>query len=68
MRDGKSIVCWACDGHGIIDAGYHNPDECGQCNGSGANWQYTGGAVAKYYSGPLIGRFRATALEAKERT
>lgn len=53
--NGKLITCFACDGYGIVDSGYHNPDECSNCGGSGFNWEYSGGAIARYYSGPLIG-------------
>jgi DnaJ-class molecular chaperone len=57
--NGRSIQCVSCSGHGIKAAwqfGVLEPDECSMCGGSGRNWQYPGGAVAKYYSGPLVGR------------
>jgi len=56
---GKSITCANCDGHGLISSwsfGVNEPDECRDCGGSGRNWQYPGGAIARYYSGPLLGR------------
>jgi DnaJ-class molecular chaperone len=56
---GKSIPCAQCGGHGlraVWSFGVKEPDECGDCGGSGSNWQYPRGAIAKYYSGPLIGR------------
>ncbi len=53
---GSHVKCYACDGSGIVDAGYHNPEECSGCNGSGSNWRYPSGIVAKYYTGPFIGR------------
>lgn len=54
--NGKSIPCANCGGHGLVVAMSGEPDECGDCGGSGRNWQYRGGAIARYYSGPLIGR------------
>ncbi|WP_192258604.1 hypothetical protein [Mesorhizobium caraganae] len=56
---GKNIRCERCDGKGIVASwGCQSslPDECPDCGGSGRNWQYPRGAVAKYYSGPLLGR------------
>lgn len=56
---GKFIECVRCGGHGyriVWSFGVKEPDECSDCGGSGRNWQYPGGAIAKYYSGPLIGR------------
>ena len=57
--NGKAISCARCGGHGLISTwsfGVKEPDECPDCAGSGRNWQYPGGAIARYYSGPLIGR------------
>jgi DnaJ-class molecular chaperone len=53
---GHSISCASCGGHGLVLAMSGEPDECSDCGGSGRNWQYPGGAIARYYSGPLIGR------------
>lgn len=60
---GRPIRCSRCDGHGIISTwsfGVQEPDECPDCGGSGANWLYPRGAIASYYSGPLIGRAEQT--------
>ncbi len=57
--NGYQIECVWCSGHGLTTSwsfGVKEPDECGMCGGSGRNWQYPSGAIAKYYSGPLIGR------------
>jgi DnaJ-class molecular chaperone len=53
---GKAVRCASCGGHGLVADMAGEPDECGVCGGSGQNWRYPGGAVARYYSGPLIGR------------
>ena len=60
---GRSIPCASCGGHGLVLSMCGEPDECSDCGGSGTNWQYPRGAIAKYYSGPLIGR--ASAIEAR---
>lgn len=60
-QNGKQIRCSTCDGHGfrsVWSFGVKEPDECPDCGGSGRNWQYSRGAVARYYGGPLIGRER----------
>lgn len=62
--NGKSIQCACCGGHGLIDTG-ELPNECGNCGGSGRNWQYPRGAIARYYSGPLLGR--TTPIEQTDR-
>lgn len=57
--NGHSIVCISCDGKGLRNAGNPFdpwPEECVWCAGSGKNWQYQSGAIAKYLGGPLIGR------------
>lgn len=57
--NGNHIRCDRCDGKGQITSwqfGVKEPDECPDCGGSGKNWQYSGGAIASYYGGPLIGR------------
>lgn len=58
--NGKQISCSTCDGHGMRSVwsfgGVKEPDECQDCGGSGRNWQYPRGAIARYYGGPLIGR------------
>lgn len=56
---GRSIQCARCAGKGmrtVWSFGVKEPDECPDCGGSGANWQYPGGALAVYYGGPLLGR------------
>jgi DnaJ-class molecular chaperone len=56
---GKQIRCERCDGAGLVASWSFDgpiPDECPDCNGSGRNWQYPKGAIAKHYAGPLIGR------------
>ncbi len=57
---GSAITCINCDGKGVVAHydmdGFLSPDECPDCGGSGQNWQYPGGAVARYYSGPLLGK------------
>ena len=56
---GKFIECSLCGGAGLRSVwsfGVKEPDECGDCGGSGRNWQYPGGAIASYYGGPFIGR------------
>lgn len=57
--NGKHIVCVSCDGHGYRTTwsfGVKEPDECGSCGGTGKHWRYPGGAIARYYGGPLVGR------------
>lgn len=59
QRRGQPVKCARCDGAGFLlvwSFGVKEPDECVDCGGSGQNWQYPGGAIARYYSGPLIGR------------
>lgn len=41
---GSRVLCGACDGYG---------GSCHECAGSGENWKYEGGVVAKWYAGPL---------------
>lgn len=58
-RNGHSIECSVCGGKGIVTQwsfGVKEPDECEWCFGSGKNWQYPRGAIAKHYGGPLIGK------------
>ena len=61
--EGESISCTSCAGHGIVSTwsfGVKEPNECGDCGGSGQNWKYPGGTIARYYGGPLVsGRPRA---------
>lgn len=55
--NGKQIKCMNCDGHGQVRSwsfGVEEPDECTYCGGSGLNWQYPSGTIAKYYSGPFL--------------
>ncbi len=53
---GRLIPCDDCRGHGLHAEINGELDECRACGGSGRNWQYPGGAIARYYGGPLIGR------------
>jgi len=56
---GRFIQCDRCDGHGIVTSwsfGVKEPDECPECCGSGRNWRYPSGLIAKHYGGPFIGR------------
>ena len=58
-KKGQQITCSRCYGKGVRAVwsfGVLEPDECENCGGSGLNWLYPGGAIARYYSGPLIGR------------
>lgn len=56
---GKEIGCTPCSGSGQIWQPAEGwSDECAVCGGSGTNWLYPGGAIAKYYSGPLIGKLQ----------
>ena len=62
-ENGHAITCDRCGGTGIGQrASSYQPwhEECGDCGGSGKNWLYPRGAIAKYFSGPLIGRLPAT--------
>ena len=52
---GEQVRCVHCNGHGLV-ANWDQPDECRDCGGSGMNWRYPGGALARYYGGPLLGR------------
>lgn len=57
--NGKQIECATCGGHGLVaswSGGTNEPDECHNCCGSGLNWQYESGVIAKYYTGPFLGR------------
>lgn len=56
MKQHERITCFRCDGHGIVDSGYHHPDECPDCGGAGTIVRYESGAYAKYPGGPLLGR------------
>lgn len=58
-RSGRQIACVRCNGSGIAEyANSYRPwhEECSDCGGSGSNWRYPRGAIARYYSGPLIGK------------
>lgn len=55
---GKYIECAACAGKGLVTSwsfGVKEPDECDWCYGSGRNWLYPSGKIAKHYAGPFIG-------------
>lgn len=57
--NGQSIKCVYCDGHGVVQHATRFdpcPEECRWCAGNGLQWQYPGGAIAAYYSGPLMGK------------
>lgn len=54
MKPHKEIKCQTCDGHGVVEAGYHNPKECKDCYGSGKNVRYSNGSIAKFYGGPMV--------------
>lgn len=63
LTTGERIQCARCGGHGIVSTwsfGVKEPDECKDCGGSGANWQYPKGAIAMFYGGPFIGRASPT--------
>lgn len=50
-------TCVRCNGHGQVahwSFGTMEPDECPDCGGSGLNWRYPSGAIAKYYGGPFL--------------
>lgn len=56
---GAHIRCCTCDGHGqrsVWCFGVKEPDECPDCGGSGKNWRYPSGVIARYYGGPLLGK------------
>ena len=58
-KRGKSVECPHCGGAGLVSVwsfGVKEPEECSLCDGSGINWLYPNGAIARYYSGPMIGR------------
>lgn len=63
-QNGKAIQCVTCAGAGIV---MHRPvydpqiEECPDCGGSGLNWEYAKGAIARFYGGPLIGRMNPAA-------
>lgn len=61
--NGSAIRCAKCGGKGLLRNDYDPgvPDECEDCAGSGKNWRYAGGALARYYGGPLIGKGAANA-------
>lgn len=56
--NGEHIKCVECDGHGLVSSfvNYPEAEECRACNGSGTQWRYPGGAIAKHYGGALVGR------------
>jgi len=56
---GQCVTCASCGGAGIVTVwsfGVKEPDECSGCYGSGQNWRYPNGMVAKHYGGPFVGR------------
>jgi hypothetical protein len=66
--EGESIPCITCGGNGITSTwsfGVKEPDECSNCGGSGRNWKYPSGTIARYYGGPLISGRPRTALSSK---
>lgn len=55
--NGKHITCSRCDGKGVVASWTFDgpmPDECPDCGGSGLNWAYASGAIAKYYTGQFL--------------
>lgn len=54
--NGCLVGCICCDGSGLVLAMDGTPDECRWCAGSGRNWRYRSGLIAKWYAGPLIGK------------
>jgi DnaJ-class molecular chaperone len=55
--NGNSIKCASCGGCGIVqnrNVYDPSPEECDRCAGSGAQWRYSKGAIAKYRGGPLV--------------
>lgn len=50
----RRLTCHTCAGHGLV--GHQIPDECPTCGGAGTIIQYRSGVLAKYYTGPLLGR------------
>ena len=56
MKTFKRIKCAHCDGFGVVDTGYHYPDECRACGGSGTIIRYESGTYASYIGGPFLGR------------
>lgn len=66
---GKAVRCDGCDGHGAISTwqlGVREPDECRDCGGSGRLWLYPSGTLARYYAGPLLGRFPDMAFDPEQ--
>lgn len=58
---GRYVTCASCGGAGIVSVwsfGVKEPDECSGCYGSGRNWRYLNGMVAKHYAGPFVGSDR----------
>lgn len=56
---GWRISCVCCSGTGLVAVwsfGVKEPEECCGCDGSGQNWQYPDGMIARYYAGPFVGR------------
>jgi len=53
---GRSVRCQRCDGKGSVFSWSYGVDECPNCYGSGLNWLYPNGALARCYSGPFLGR------------
>lgn len=61
MTAWRKVTCYACGGHGQVpDYGrgrdFYGPKECERCNGSGDVSISSGGAIAQWPGGPLIGR------------
>lgn len=54
--NGCAVACICCTGSGLVLAMDGAPDECRECDGSGQNWRYRSGVLAKHYAGPLIGK------------
>jgi hypothetical protein len=67
MMRGAPVECARCGGKGMTQVWANEYEECADCGGSGKNWRYPGGAIARYYSGPLLGRAPTTQGEEKGR-
>jgi hypothetical protein len=58
------VTCPNCDGHGVVDFGYHNPGDCPDCS-SGRVTIYESDTVAQYPGGPLRGKWPGKYREVK---
>jgi len=58
-KNGKNIPCIYCNGSGLIIDYIGEPDECAKCGGSGVNWAYQSGKIARNYAGPFVDFIKA---------